>query len=148
MHPKFPNHLSPFFSATNHLHRSELHDTLNSRMSDVIEPTAKRVRLDSPQPDSADIVLDLVAPVVAAPPRELSRYEKSVKLFSFEGETGMFGAMKDSIGVAPVTEEEVGITEYMDPSIAAITGIIKHRCALTFLSIRIRRRGLTTTGEM
>jgi hypothetical protein len=74
------------------------------------EPLSKRLKLDSPADDSA-------IPVVPA----------TLDPFSFERETGLFGSVYHSLGLAASTELEVGISEYVDPTIPGFSAIIKHR---------------------
>ena len=106
-----------------------------SNLDESVEPAAKRARIASPvtSEPAAQIIIDtpsLIAPSVLSDPAPAAIVEKAVDPFSFEGETGLFGSLVGKIGRKPVTEPEVGITEFIDPSIAAISGIIKRRWAL------------------
>lgn len=101
-----------------------------SDFAETVEPAAKRARIASPAPAVAEEESSAIASLPAATtPLEpaLAAPAAPVDPFSFEGETGLFGSLGESIGLRPSSEPEVGITEYIDPSVAAISGIIKHR---------------------
>lgn len=89
-------------------------------MSDGTEaPPAKRVKL---QEDT---------PVEAAPrpiPSLLPPYSVPSE-FSFDDEQGLFGLVKVRLGHEAPAEEDTGILEYVNASIPAFSGIIKHRYA-------------------
>ena len=66
------------------------------------EPAAKRTKLEAPS--------------------------REAELFGQSNESGLFFALRSTLGLRASTEEEVGITEYVDPTIPPFEGIIKHRC--------------------
>lgn len=88
---------------------------MNNRETEA-EPSAKRVRLD-------ETISTAPAPIPAPTPAPTK-----AKLFpQFQTESGLFGSIKDTIGIEAAAEPDVGITEYVDPAVPPFSGIIKHR---------------------
>lgn len=99
-----------------------------SNIDPTAEPAAKRARIASPLPtEAASIIIDTPVNSAHVPVYTANDEDPEEVRFTFEGETGLFGSLAGKIGRMPVTEPEVGITEFIEPSIAAISGIIKHR---------------------
>lgn len=89
-------------------------------MSSVDEPTSKRARLASPEVESTP-----AAPSVPTAPSLASSTNDAFSLES--AQTGLFASLVSTLGIRASTEEEVGITRFVNSEGEGFSGIIKHR---------------------
>lgn len=95
-------------------------------------PPSKRVKFDEADTVQSATSSETVA-ATGAPTTDAQSADKQDTTddghYTFDNETGLFAAIKHTLGVRASNEQEVGITEYADSTVPAFAGIIKHRSA-------------------